>query len=94
MRRGRSPVVKRCFFMKFSRKQIAVVLGAMAAAVASGAAMADATVPTALTQGLTDQTALLLLVIAAGGGAMLTVAGGGVVWNVGAKFIKRLGGKA
>jgi len=43
---------------------------------------------------ITAGTADILLVVAAGGAAFITIAGGSTIWNVAAKFVKRLGGKA
>ena len=59
--------------------------------VATGAQAAlDASIGTAITDGVTD----ILAVIALGGAAYITISGSGVIWNVASKFVKRLGGKA
>lgn len=65
-------------------------LGALAVASAAASA-ADATTPEA---GIAQGLQALLLIVAAGGAAFVTLSLAGVGWNVGAKFIKRLGSKA
>lgn len=62
-----------------------VMLGVVAAQAA-----VDAAISTAISSGVTD----ILAVVALGGAAYITIAGAGVMWNVGSKFVKRLGGKA
>lgn len=59
-----------------------------------GASASHAALPAAVTDAITNGTADILLVVAAGGAAFVTIAGGSTIWNVAAKFVKRLGGKA
>ncbi len=68
-----------------------VIVGAMTAASILPAMAADPTTPEA---GIADALAKILLIVAAAGGAYITISLGSVGWSVGAKFIKRLGGKA
>lgn len=68
-----------------------VIVGAMSAASILPAMAADPTTPEA---GIADALAKILLIVAAAGGAYITISLGSVGWSVGAKFIKRLGGKA
>lgn len=71
------------------RTRVALAVATSGIAAMSHAAI-DASIGTSITAVVTD----ILAVIALGGAAYITIAGGGVVWNVAAKFIKRLGGKA
>lgn len=66
---------------------------AVVAVLAAGPAlaMAQATTPEAA---LSQAEAKILAIIAVGGAAFIAIALAGVGWNVGAKFIKRLGSKA
>lgn len=59
----------------------------------AGLAAAQATMPTGLSESIADAIAVILLIIATGGAGMLTIALAKVGWNVGAKFIARLGSK-
>lgn len=70
------------------RNRFVLVALALASAAASAA---DAATPEA---GIAQGLAALLLIVAAGGAAYITLSLAGVGWNVGAKFIKRLGSKA
>lgn len=70
------------------RNRFVLVALALASAAASAA---DAATPEA---GIAQGLAALLLIVAAGGVAYITLSLAGVGWNVGAKFIKRLGSKA
>jgi hypothetical protein len=69
--------------------RIAVSVGASALAFAP--AFAQATTPET---GLADAIAKVLAIVAVAGAGFIAVALAGVGWNVGAKFIKRMGGKA
>jgi len=73
-----------------NKTALRVGAGALALASVSSMAALDA----AITTGVSTAVADILLVVALGGAAFVTIAGGGVIWNVAAKFIKRLGGKA
>ena len=64
-----------------------VVLSALTA----GQAFAQATTPEAA---IATAETTILAIVAAAGGAFIAVALAGVGWSVGAKFIKRIGGKA
>ena len=66
---------------------------AIVAALTAGPAlaMAQATTPEAA---LSEAEAKVLAIVAVGGAAFIAIALAGVGWNVGAKFIKRLGSKA
>ena len=64
-----------------------VVLSALTA----GQAFAQATTPEAA---IATAEATILAIVAAAGAAFIAVALAGVGWSVGAKFIKRIGGKA
>lgn len=68
-----------------------IFAGAVAVASIIPAMAADPTTPEA---GIADALAKILLIVAAAGGAYITISLGSVGWSVGAKFIKRLGGKA
>jgi len=72
-------------------KQTAVALVVLAVTALQSV---HAALPTALEPAIAAQQVDLLALIAIGGLALFTVAGAGVVWNVGAKFLKRIGGKA
>lgn len=69
--------------------RIAASLGA--SALVFSPAFAQATTPEA---GLADAIAKVLAIVAVAGAGFIAVALAGVGWNVGAKFIKRMGGKA
>ena len=56
----------------------------------AGQAFAQATPEAAITQAETT----ILAIVATAGAAFIAVALAGVGWSVGAKFIKRIGGKA
>jgi len=73
-------------------KQKAMV--ALALVLALGSASAQVTVPTDISEGIADGIALILLIVALGGAGFIAIASAGTGWNVGAKFIKRLSGKA
>jgi H+/gluconate symporter-like permease len=75
---------------EMNKTALRVGAGALALASVSSFAALDA----AITSGVGGAVADILLVIALGGAAFVTIASGGVVWNVAAKFIKRLGPKA
>ena len=66
---------------------------AIVAALSAGPAlaMAQATTPEAA---LGEAETKVLAIVAVGGAAFIAIALAGVGWNVGAKFIKRLGSKA
>ncbi|MBB6579321.1 hypothetical protein HNP33_003433 [Comamonas odontotermitis] len=69
-----------------------VKYGAVAGALAlSNVAFAAATDPTSA---IADAQTTILGIVAAAGAAFIAVALAGVGWSVGAKFIKRIGGKA
>jgi len=70
--------------------RVLLVSGAMAFGVANAAVTIDPD----LAAKIGDAIAYILLVVALGGAGFLTIAAAGVGWNVGAKFIKRLGSKA
>ena len=67
--------------------------GATAAvlATASAVAFAQSATPEAA---IADAQATILNIVAVAGAAFIAVALAGVGWSVGAKFIKRIGGKA
>ncbi len=69
--------------------RIALSLGASSLAFAP--AFAQATTPET---GIADALVKILAVIAVAGAGYITVSLASVGWSVGAKFIKRLGGKA
>lgn len=71
-------------------KQVRNVGVIVAGAVVSGMAMAQATAEAAIGQAQTE----ILAIVATAGAAFIAVALAGVGWSVGAKFIKRIGGKA
>lgn len=64
------------------------------AALAAGPVIAMAADPATPEAGISDAQIKILVIVAAGGASFIAVALAGVGWNVGAKFIKRLGGKA
>ena len=67
---------------------------AICAVLVAGPAIAmaaDAADPSA---GIAEAKTEILSIVAAGGAGFITVALAGVGWNVGAKFIKRLGSKS
>lgn len=66
---------------------------AIVAALSAGPAlaMAQATTPEAA---MGEAETKILAIIAVGGASFIAIALAGVGWNVGAKFIKRLGSKA
>ena len=75
--------------MTLSQKvKYGAVVGALAL---SNAAFAAATDPTSA---ITEAQTTILAIVAAAGAAFIAVALAGVGWSVGAKFIKRIGGKA
>lgn len=68
---------------------------ATVAILAAGPALAMAqTAPADPEAGITQAQTQILAIVAIGGAAFIAVALAGVGWNVGAKFIKRLGSKA
>lgn len=75
---------------KVKQKALAV----LALMLMAGAANAQVTVPTDISEGISDGIALILLIVALGGAGFIAIASAGTGWNVGAKFIKRLSGKA
>lgn len=77
---------------KLNQKLVALV--AMAVALVASPAMAQVTVPVDISEGIADGIALTLLIVALGGAGFIAIASAGTGWNVGAKFIKRLSGKA
>jgi len=79
--------LKESEIMKFSKVLVPVLL-------VVGASASQAALPVEVTDAITAGTADILLVVAAGGAAFITIAGGSTIWNVAAKFVKRLGGKA
>lgn len=64
------------------------------ALVAAAPAMAQVTVDPEISGGIADGVGLILGIVALGGAGFIAIASAGTGWNVGAKFIKRLGGKA
>lgn len=73
-------------------RKTAIKYGALPAAMlASLSAFAAATTPEAA---IGEAVTLILAIVAVAGAAYISVALAGVGWNVGAKFIKRIGGKA
>ena len=75
--------------------KIATTFNAVLAAVLlTVGSLAQAALPTALEPAIAAQVVDIMLLIGIAGLAYLTVAGGGVLWNLGAKFLKRVGGKA
>lgn len=60
-------------------------------ALTVGQAFAEATTPAAA---IAQAETTILAIVAAAGAAFIAVALAGVGWSVGAKFIKRIGGKA
>lgn len=90
----RLPVALPAFMGCFMKEKLKNLRArAMVAALAAGPAlaMAQATTPeAAITEGQTT----VLAIVAAGGASFIAIALAGVGWNVGAKFIKRLGSKA
>lgn len=71
--------------------RIAATVGASALAFAPAFAQSTGATPES---GMADAITKVLAIIAIGGAGFITVALAGVGWNVGAKFIKRIGGKA
>jgi len=67
---------------------------ALLGSVLAAGVSAQAAVPTEVSAAVASSVIDILAVVAIGGAAFITIAGGGVIWNVAAKFIKRLGGKA
>lgn len=68
---------------------------ATVAILAAGPALAMAqTAPADPEAGIAQAQTQILAIVAIGGAAFIAVALAGVGWNVGAKFIKRLGSKA
>lgn len=75
-----------------ARKYGAKVTAAVSLAASSlFPVFAQATTPEA---GIADALLTILAIVAVAGAGMISVSLAGVGWNVGAKFIKRLGGKA
>lgn len=75
--------------MKEALKNRLAVLAVLA--MSAPAAFAQATTPEAA---IAESEAKILGIVAAAGAAFIAVALAGVGWTVGAKFIKRIGGKA
>lgn len=73
-------------------RKTAVKYGALVplAVMTAGQAFAQATPEAAITQAETT----ILAIVGVAGAAFIAVALAGVGWSVGAKFIKRIGGKA
>jgi len=71
-----------------------VKFSALLALVVMAMGQAQAALPTALEPAITAMVTDILALIGIAGLAFISVAGGGVLWNLGAKFLKRVGGKA
>lgn len=67
---------------------------ALSLLVVGTSAMAQATVDPEISGGIADGIAQILLIVALGGAGFIAIASAGTGWNVGAKFIKRLGSKS
>lgn len=78
--------------MRSKLTQQLVVLTVML--LAAVPAIAQVVVPPAIETSIEDGVALVGLIIAIGGAGYLVIASAGTAWTVGAKFIKRLAGKA
>lgn len=76
---------------KFKQKLMA---GLALMMVGTAALAQGVTVDPAISSGIADGIALVLLIVALGGAGYIAIASAGTGWTVGAKFIKRLGGKA
>ncbi len=77
---------------KIARKYGAKIAAGSTAALGSVAVFAQTV--TDPESAITSAQVAVLAIVAAGGLAMILVALGSVGWNVGAKFVKRIGGKA
>ena len=75
---------------KFKQK----LMAGLALTMVGTAAMAQVTVDPEISGGIADGIALILAIVALGGAGFIAIASAGTGWNVGAKFIKRLGGKS
>lgn len=79
-------------FKSLNNKLLALMVMVMAAAPAI--AQETVTVDPAISAGISNGITVILLIVALGGAGYIAIASAGTGWNVGAKFIKRLGGKA
>lgn len=75
-------------------KALQLVTAALVMMLTAGGAMAQATVDPEVSSGIADAIATILLIIGLGGAGYIVISSASTGWNVGAKFIKRLGGKA
>lgn len=91
----RLPVALPAFMGCFMKEKLKNLRArAMVAALAAGPALAMAADPTDPNAALGEAKTTVLAIVATGGAAFIAIALAGVGWNVGAKFIKRLGSKA
>jgi len=74
-----------------NRFALVVKPSALLGSLLAASGFANAALPEVFTTALAAGVADVLLVIAAGGAAIITVKGAGVVWNVGARFVSKLG---
>ena len=77
-------------FKKVQSVQARMVVGAMLLAASMGTALAQESTPEA---SIGEAVTKVLLIVAAGGAALITISLAKVGWNVGAKWISRIGGR-